>query len=107
LGPNNSGPFGNSARTQDFQALGQAIQSGDLAGAQQAAHTLGNSQLNQDVIQARQDYSNGGYQGAKNAIQNLAGDYWSVYGQNLNIPKEPPVPTTGPTATNTSVNVNG
>jgi hypothetical protein len=40
FGPNNSGPFKAPELTQQFQALGQAISSGDLASAQQAALTL-------------------------------------------------------------------
>lgn len=40
FGPNNSGPFTAPKEVQEFQALGQAINSGDLASAQQAALTL-------------------------------------------------------------------
>ena len=36
----NSGPFRNSKLAQDFNNLGQALQSGDLAGAQKAFATL-------------------------------------------------------------------
>ena len=36
----NSGPFRNPKLAQDFNNLGQALQSGDLAGAQQAFATL-------------------------------------------------------------------
>src|SRR5208283_5266569 len=36
----NGDPFANSQREQDFTAVGQALQSGDLAGAQQAFSAL-------------------------------------------------------------------
>jgi len=41
-GPNKNGqPFQQAGRAQDFQAIGQALENGDLAGAQSAFATLG------------------------------------------------------------------
>lgn len=94
FGPNDSGPFQSPTTSQEFQALGQAIQTGNLSNAQQAAHGLGQDQLKQDLRQARQDYSNGGWPAAQHAVANLAGDYWAVYSEKLNLPKEPPSTTT-------------
>jgi outer membrane protein assembly factor BamD (BamD/ComL family) len=36
----NGAPFGVASREQDFQAIGAALQAGDLAGAKQAFQTL-------------------------------------------------------------------
>ena len=47
-----SGPFRNSKLAQDFNNLGQALQSGDLAGAQQAFATL-----QQDIKASRHHFA--------------------------------------------------
>ncbi len=90
---------------QQFQTLGQAIQSGDLAAAQQTAQTLGQNLIQGDINQAQQAYSSKGWPGAKNSVENLAGDYWAVYGKNLELPNQPPTVT--PNSENAdSVNLN-
>lgn len=81
-----AGPFTSAALNQQFQAVGQAIQSGDLATAQQTAKSLGQNLLKQDLNQAVQAYENGGWAGAKNAIENLGGDYWAVTGKIPTLP---------------------
>jgi hypothetical protein len=106
LSSSSAGPFGGPGLNQQFQALGQAIQSGDLAAAQQTAQTLGQNLIQGDITQAQQAYSSKGWPGAKNSVENLAGDYWAVYGKNLELPDQPPTvtPTTGQSVD--SVNLN-
>lgn len=96
FGPNNSGPFKSPVLTQQFQALGQAIQSGDLAGAKQAAAALGKNLLKQDLSQAQKAFGSEGWPGARQSVENLVGDYWAVTGRKLQLPKQPPTSTANP-----------
>jgi len=88
FGPNDAGPFESPVLTQEFQAVGQAIQAGDLSAAQQTAHTLGQNVLKKDVHQVRNDYSDGNWPGVRKALDNLAWDYWAVYGKHLDLAKQ-------------------
>ena len=92
-GPTSSGPFRSSALNQQFQTLGQDIQSGNLSAAQQAAQSLGKNLLQQDLSQARKAYEGSGWPGAENSVANLAGDFWAVTGKRLNLPSQAPSPT--------------
>jgi DNA-binding FadR family transcriptional regulator len=71
-----SGPSNLQQRRQEFQALGQALQSGDLAGAQQAFAALNpnassstqSTQSNSNVSQLAQALQSGDLAGAQKAF---------------------------------------
>jgi hypothetical protein len=105
FGPNNSGPFTSPALTQEFQTLGQDIQSGNLSAAQQQAQAVGQGQLKLDVNAALQDYTQGGWSAARQAVANLQGDFWAVYGTQTPLPGVAPG-ATGNSGSGSSVNVN-
>jgi hypothetical protein len=106
FGPNNSGPFVNAALAKQFAVVGQALQAGDLGAAQQATAQLGTGLLKRDLKIARQEYKDGGWQGAQKAIANLEGDYWAVTGKGLPISSPPKVAAaTGPAQAAPAINV--
>ncbi|MFZ0285323.1 MAG: hypothetical protein WAL32_08830 [Terriglobales bacterium] len=85
FGPNNSGPF--AAGTQmstEFQQLGQDLQAGNLSAAQQDNTTITTNLLQQDEKAVQQSQDNANQQGLGNALANLKGDYWAIYGQMPN-----------------------
>lgn len=103
-GPNDAGPFKSPVLTQEFQAVGQAIQAGDLSAAQQTAQTLGQNLLKQDVKQVGNAYSEGNLPAVRQALDNLAGDYWAVYGKDLDLPQQSAV-TSSSSGSGTPVSV--
>jgi len=81
FGPNNSGPWGaGSQQEANFQALGQALQSGDMAGARSDATTLAQTQLSNDMSVAKQDYQSGDMTAFNQAVANYKGDAWAMFG---------------------------
>jgi hypothetical protein len=84
FGPNQSGPFSQPQMQAEFQTLGADLQSGNLSAAQTDNSTLATNLLTSDVQTARQDRQNGNSQAYQNAMSNLQGDYWAVYGQTPN-----------------------
>jgi len=81
FGPNNSGPFVNTKQAAEFQALGQTLQAGDLSGAQQQASQIAHQQLVKDFTRYQQDSQAGNPAGGQ-ALSNLQGDAWAVFGPN-------------------------
>jgi hypothetical protein len=99
-GPNNSGPFSNPTRAAEFQSLGQSIEAGDLAGAQQQAGQLGSQQLAADSKLYAKDVQSGN-PAAGQALANLKGDFWAVTGQEFGvstIPQDPAASSASQTA---------
>ncbi|MGH9499999.1 MAG: hypothetical protein ACRD3L_12740 [Terriglobales bacterium] len=83
FGPNNSGPFKDPTLQAEFQALGQDLQNGDLSAAQSDNNTLTTGVLKHDVQAIMKEAKSGNAQAMNNAMANLQGDYWAVYGQQL------------------------
>ena len=79
FGPNNSGPFSNSTQAAEFKSLGQSIQAGDLTGAQQQASQIAGQQLTKDFNRYEKDVQSGNPAGGQ-ALANLEGDFFAVYG---------------------------
>ena len=75
----------NSAN--QFAAVGQALQAGDLAAAKQAADKLGKNLLNRTSKSQSRTSIPGAGQGAQKAISHLEGDFWAVTGQNFSNPR--------------------
>lgn len=81
FGPNNSGPWAaGSQQEANFQALGQALQSGNKAEAQTDAKTLAKTQLSNDMQVAEQDYKSGDMSAYNQAVANYQGDAWAMFG---------------------------
>ncbi|MGO9650096.1 MAG: hypothetical protein ACLPOO_18845 [Terriglobales bacterium] len=88
FGPNNSGPFKDATQAAEFKSLGQSIQAGDLTGAQQEASQIGGQQLAKDFNNYEDDVKTGNPAGGE-ALSNLTGDFWAIYGS-----QPQPTPTT-------------
>jgi|SRR5580698_3550669 hypothetical protein len=88
FGANGSGPFAAGSKlSTEFQQLGQDLQAGNLTAAQADNSTLSTGLLTQDVQAVVKDSKNGtaqNQQALQNAMANLQGDYWAVYGQQPN-----------------------
>jgi hypothetical protein len=81
FGTDNSGPFKNAKFQAEFQTLGLDLQKGDLAAAQNDVGTLGKDVLTSDARIALHSYRSGNSPvDFQNAMANLKGDYWAVYG---------------------------
>lgn len=106
FGPNNSGPFSSPTQAAEFQSLGQAIQSGDLATALQDASTIGQQQLTSDVTVVKHDLQSGDSAGAQQAMTNLSGDFWAMYGWWPQDPGQAGGSSASGTATNSGGTVN-
>ena len=88
FGPNNSGPFTDPTLKAEFQTLGQDLQAGNMTNAQADNKTLTTGLIQKDIQTVMQDSTNGqspNPQGLANALANLKGDYWAVYGQQINM----------------------
>lgn len=88
FGQNNSGPFTDPTLKAEFQTLGQDLQAGNMTAAQSDNKTLTTGLIQKDIQAVTQDSKNGNSpnpQGLANAIANLKGDYWAVYGQQINV----------------------
>ena len=84
FGPNNSGPFNDPTLKQDFQSLGADLASGNLAGAQSDNASLTAGLMHNDVQAVARDFK-GNSANLGNAIANLKGDYWAIFGQQFNM----------------------
>ena len=80
MGPNDSGPWSGPETSAAFQKLGQDLQSGDLSGARSTMTALASHQLQQDKAAVQQDYLSGNMAAYQQAMANLKGDTWAVYG---------------------------
>lgn len=95
FGQNNSGPWTDPKMAAAFQTVGQDIQSGDLSGALSTMQGLGARQIQIDQAIAQKDNASGNIAAYQQAMANLQGDTWAIYG---NPNSEPPVGGGGPTA---------
>lgn len=90
FGPNNSGPFSDPTMKSEFQALGQDLQNGNLSAAQSDNTALTTNLLRQDVASVVRASHSSNASSAQDqtalqtALANLKGDYWAVYGQQMN-----------------------
>ena len=83
FGPGNSGPFTNSTMKGEFKALGQDLQNGNLKGADADATKLAAQQLTSDKAVASADYQSGNMAAYQQAMSNMKGDQWAIFGSDL------------------------
>ena len=85
FGPNNSGPFTDPKLAADFNQLGQDLQAGNLTAAQTDNTNLTTGLIQKDVqaVLKDQNSSSPNPQGLAQAMANLKGDYWAIYGTQL------------------------
>jgi hypothetical protein len=95
LGSN--GLFSNAKLNSEFQTVGQDIQGGNLSGALSTMQTLGSQQIQYDQAVAQQANASGNIAAYQQAMANLQGDNWAVYG---NPGSEPPVQGGSPVSVN-------
>jgi hypothetical protein len=87
-GLGSNGFFSNAKQNAEFQSVGQDIQSGNLAGALSTMQTLGSQQVQYDQAAAQKANASGNIAAYQQAMANLQGDNWAIYGAPGS---EPPV----------------